>query len=122
MSRSFFIFLFLLIAHASCTHSQKLFSTRSPSGAPASEPTWGVQNNSQLVNERTFDYIVVGGGLSGLTVAARLSEDPKLSVLVIEVGEDDRRNPEIYDIYNFGNANGSLIWEWETDLGKVIDG
>lgn len=120
MSRSFLIFLLLLIAHASCTHSQKLFSTRSSSGAPAQ--VWGVQNNSELVNERTFDYIVVGGGLSGLTVAARLSEDPKLSVLVIEAGEDNRRNPEIYDIYNFGNANGSLVWEWETDLGKVIDG
>ncbi|KAF1940275.1 alcohol oxidase [Clathrospora elynae] len=41
------------------------------------EPDIGGQN---------FDYIVVGGGLTGLTVANRLSEDPDCSVLVIENG------------------------------------
>lgn len=30
---------------------------------------------------RTFDYVVVGGGLGGLVVAGRLSEDPGVSVL-----------------------------------------
>ena len=34
----------------------------------------------------TYDYIVVGGGTSGLVVAARLTEDPNVSVLVIEAG------------------------------------
>ncbi|KAL6719080.1 hypothetical protein ACLMJK_003315 [Lecanora helva] len=34
----------------------------------------------------TFDYVVVGGGTSGLTVAARLAEDPDVSVAVIEGG------------------------------------
>lgn len=34
----------------------------------------------------SYDYIVIGGGTSGLTVANRLSEDPLSSVLVIEAG------------------------------------
>lgn len=35
---------------------------------------------------RSFDYVVIGGGTAGLTVAARLSEDPSVQVAVIEAG------------------------------------
>jgi len=38
--------------------------------------------------EATFDYIVCGGGASGCVVAAKLSEDPSVSVLLIEAGPD----------------------------------
>ncbi|KAL2357375.1 glucose-methanol-choline oxidoreductase, partial [Cryomyces antarcticus] len=33
-----------------------------------------------------YDYVVVGGGTSGLTVADRLTEDPKTTVVVVEYG------------------------------------
>ena len=39
-----------------------------------------------------FDYVIVGGGLTGLVTAARLTEDPKVSVLVLEYGTVDRSN------------------------------
>lgn len=35
-----------------------------------------------------FDYIIVGGGTAGLTVADRLTEDADIKVLVIEAGQD----------------------------------
>jgi choline dehydrogenase-like flavoprotein len=34
----------------------------------------------------TFDFVVVGGGSGGCTVAGRLSEDPKTSVALLEAG------------------------------------
>lgn len=39
----------------------------------------------------SFDYIVVGAGSSGCVVAARLAEDPAVSVLVIEAGGSEKK-------------------------------
>ncbi|KAH9468666.1 hypothetical protein Pst134EA_009200 [Puccinia striiformis f. sp. tritici] len=36
----------------------------------------------------TYDYIVVGAGTAGMTIAARLSEDPNIRVAVVEAGVD----------------------------------
>ncbi|CAN9233074.1 unnamed protein product [Alternaria alternata] len=46
----------------------------------------GSNSGEPNVGGQSFDYIVVGGGLTGLTVANRLSEDSSRTVLVIENG------------------------------------
>ncbi|KAH6633622.1 hypothetical protein C7974DRAFT_175501 [Boeremia exigua] len=49
-------------------------------------PQQGSSGSEPVIAGKTYDYIVVGGGLTGLTVAARLSEDSSRTVLVIENG------------------------------------
>ncbi|KAJ5725511.1 CAZyme family AA3 [Penicillium malachiteum] len=42
-----------------------------------------------------FDFIVVGGGTAGLVVASRITEDPNLSVIVLEAGTNRLGDPRL---------------------------
>lgn len=42
-----------------------------------------------------FDFVVVGGGTSGLVVANRLTEDPTVQVLVLEAGTNRLDDPRL---------------------------
>ncbi|KZV83874.1 alcohol oxidase [Exidia glandulosa HHB12029] len=53
---------------------------------------------------QTYDFVVIGSGPGGLTVASRLSEIPSLRVLVIEAGLDQRNNSLVTDPGNSGSA------------------
>ncbi|KFY74509.1 hypothetical protein V499_05464 [Pseudogymnoascus sp. VKM F-103] len=65
--------------------------------------------------EPEFDFIIVGGGTAGLTLANRLTEFPHVTVAVIEAGGEVINNPNVTDPNSFTLALGTAIdWQYES--------
>jgi choline dehydrogenase len=69
-----------------------------------------------LAEQIEADFIVVGAGSAGCTVAARLSEDPATRVVLLEAGGEDK-NRWIHIPLGFGKtfADPSVNWCYETE-------
>lgn len=64
---------------------------------------------------RSPDYIIIGGGTSGLVVASRLAEDPNMQVLVLEAGKDFSADPRVNVPAFFTTLMGSdADWQYKT--------
>jgi hypothetical protein len=77
-----------------------------------------------------YDYVVVGGGTAGLVVAARLSEDPEITVGVIEAGAyiPSGSDPRLDIIALYGAAFGDELLDWNLKTvpqdglgGRIVD-
>jgi len=113
MNSRFIVLSALLTANSFVLATQKPFAKRAN----------GVSWNPWDAAEQTFDYVVVGGGLTGITVAARLAENPSVTVLIVEAGQDNRWDERVRNIYTYGQVFGSeLDWSWPIDHGRNMAG
>ena len=64
--------------------------------------------------KKGFDYVIVGGGTSGCIVASRLTEDPEITVLLLEAGSSDINDYRVKVPGNVAQAYGSdLDWDYK---------
>ncbi len=61
----------------------------------------------QLNHYQKYDFIIVGGGTSGCVVAARLAENPNISVCLIEAGPTAEGRSDILALKNWPNLLGT---------------
>jgi len=73
--------------------------------------------------ETLYDYVIVGAGSAGCVLAARLSEDPAVRVLLLEAGPPDR-SPWIHLPIGYGKTMWSDVYNWrfETDPDPNMNG
>ena len=68
------------------------------------------------------DYVIVGAGSAGCVMAARLSEDPDVTVTLIEAGGPDR-HPLIHVPAGFARmTRGLASWGWSTVPQRHLNG
>lgn len=84
--------------------------------------------NGPLPENNIFDYVIVGGGPAGLTVANRLTEDSSITVLLLEAGAADQYEAKIMIPYLQGSAGlvngqcGGYNWCDNTVPQTYLDG
>lgn len=72
---------------------------------------------------RNWDYLIIGGGSAGATLAARLSEDPQVTVLLIEAGGSDRSPVvRIPGLVERAIMSRQLNWGYQGDPDRSLNG
>lgn len=74
-----------------------------------------VVDNLPTAQSLSFDYVIAGGGTTGLALANRLSENPNVTVAVIEAGDRQQANPNVTNPGAFTLAfNTPIDWAYQS--------
>ena len=69
------------------------------------------------------DYVIVGAGSAGCVLAARLSEDPNISVILIEAGGHDARlSVQVPGGFIRTMVNPKINWMYQTEPEAELQG
>ncbi|SYW79692.1 uncharacterized protein UHO2_04335 [Ustilago hordei] len=89
-----------------------------------SEPGAAIAKIYTAVTDKVFDYVIAGGGTAGLALAGRLSEDPDVTVAVIEAGHSGyNSDSELLvpsNAYFKSSVGSDLDWQYETALQSKL--
>ncbi|MFT5438770.1 MAG: choline dehydrogenase-like flavoprotein, partial [Alphaproteobacteria bacterium] len=67
-----------------------------------------------MSDSKSYDYVIVGAGSAGCILAARLSEDSDVKVLILEAGGNDT-NPLIHIPLGMGKMHEHRLHDWGYD-------
>lgn len=68
----------------------------------------------------SLDYVIVGGGTAGLTLASRLTEDAGICVLVVEADPDNVDDPLVLTPGFLGGMFGNPEYDWNFHFRTTV--
>ncbi|KAI9731389.1 MAG: hypothetical protein M1834_005295 [Cirrosporium novae-zelandiae] len=84
---------------------------------------WSIASDIKVILQPSYDFIIVGCGVSGLVVSNRLSEDESVSVLCIEAGSQDHDEVEVLvPRYSETGIGSAYTWDLWTTPQEQLDG
>jgi choline dehydrogenase-like flavoprotein len=69
---------------------------------------------------REYDFIIVGGGTAGLVIAARLTENPSIKVLVLEAGANRTNDARILTPGLRGSLYDDPKYDWQFEIAPQV--
>ncbi|WVQ95385.1 hypothetical protein IAU59_002482 [Kwoniella sp. CBS 9459] len=82
-----------------------------------------ITNDASQVDGKSFDFVIAGGGVAGLTLAARLSEWNNVTVLCVEAGGDGEDVADQIDTpgYSYLNSLTGSAYDWAYNTVPQVD-